>query len=319
MSEEKGSIPNRSSAPEENPQESRPAAGGGEGSAGTETEPGAKDADGSPKSKDPIRRITLIVLGACVIIFIWYIVADRLTPYTDQARIQSVTVPIVPQVAGYVTDIDVRLHSYVREGDVLFGIDKRQYEIAVRSAEAQLDKTVQSLGAKGASVKAAVARVGVARAQLDRAQRNFDRTQKILDDNPGALSQADRDRAETGLAQAVERLSSSEADLEKAQEQLGAEGPENPELRAAIAALEQAQLNLEFSTLYAPSDGVIENFRVDLGHHAQAGQPLATFQSRVECFAQAQREREDIEILLKVVTCPRPSYHFLADRCGALI
>jgi multidrug resistance efflux pump len=184
--------------------------------------------------RDPIRKITLIVLSVCLVIFIWYIAADRLTPYTDQARIQSL------------------------------------------------------------SVKAAIARVGVARAQLDSAQRNFNRTQLILGDNPGALSQADRDRAETGLAQAVERLASSEADLEKAQEQLGVQGPENPELRAAIAALEQAQLNLEFSTLRAPSHGVIESFRVDLGHYAQAGQPLATFISSHDIWIQADMRENNI-------------------------
>jgi multidrug resistance efflux pump len=252
------------------------------------------DSETAAKGSDPIRRITLIVLAICLGIFVWYVAADRYTPYTDQARIQSVTVPIVPQVPGYITDIKIRLHSLVREGDILFEIDKRQYEIAVRSAEAHLDQTVQSLGAKGASVKSAVARVGVARAQLDRAQRNFDRTQKILDENPGALSQADRDRAETGLAQAVERLSSAEADLERAREQLGVQGPENPELRAAIAALDQAHLNLEFATLYAPSNGVIESFRVDLGHYAQAGQPLATFISPHDVWIEADMRENNI-------------------------
>jgi multidrug resistance efflux pump len=264
----------------------------GDKSAGDKAE--STDKEIPEGGKDPVRKITLIVLSACLVIFIWYVAADRYTPYTDLARIQSVTVPIVPQVAGYITEINVRLHSTVPEGTVLFEIDKRQYDLAVRSAEANLDQTVQSLGAKGASVKAAAARVGVARAQLDRAQRSFNRTQLILDNNPGALSQADRDRAETGLAQAVERLSSSEADLEKAQEQLGVEGPENPELRAAITALEQAQLNLEFATLYAPSNGVVESFRVDLGHYAQAGQPLATFISDHDIWIEADMRENNI-------------------------
>ena len=65
----------------------------------------------------------------------------------------------------------------------------------------------------------------MATAQLDRAQRSYNRTQVILEKNPGALSQADVDRTETSLAQAVERLSAAEADLDKAKEQLGITGP----------------------------------------------------------------------------------------------
>ena len=250
--------------------------------------------DAGAKKKDPIRRITAIVLGVCLVIMIWYIMADRLAPYTDQAKVVALVVPVVPRVSGYLTEVDVRLHSIVNENDVLFQIDPRPYELAVSLAEANFDRAAQNVGAGQATVKSAAARLGVARAQLDRAQRNFDRTQQVLEDNPGALSQADRDRAETGLAQSVERLASSEADLEKAQEQLGAVGPDNPDIRAAVASLEQAQLDLAFTTLYAPSRGVIESFNVDIGYYAQSGQPLATFISTRDVWIQADMRENNI-------------------------
>jgi multidrug resistance efflux pump len=248
----------------------------------------------SESRKDPIRKITLIVLSVCLVIFIWYILADRHTPYTDQARVQTVLVPIVPRVSGYLTEVDVRLHTRVDEGDLLFQLDRRPFELAIRSAEANVDETLQRLGAQGASVKAAVARLGVARAQLDRAQRNYDRVQRVLEKNPGALSLADRDRAETGLAQAVERVASSEADLEKAKKELGIEGPENPQLRSALVALEQAQLDLAFTTLTAPYAGVIESFNVDVGYYAQAGQPLATFVADHDVWIQADMRENNL-------------------------
>ena len=123
---------------------------------------------------------------------------------------------------------------------------------------------------------------------------NYNRTQSVLEDNPGALSLADKDRSETGLAQAVERVSSSEANLEKAQQQLGAEGPENAEIRLAVAAVEQAHLDLEFTTLRAPSRGAIESFNVDVGHYAQAGQPLATFVSTHDVWIQADMRENNL-------------------------
>ena len=134
----------------------------------------------------------------------------------------------------------------------------------------------------------------MARAQLDRAQRNYNRTQAILEKNPGALSQADRDRTETSLAQAVERLTSSEADLDKAKQQLGTSGAENAQLRAAVVALEQTQLDLAFSSIYAPSKGVIESFNVDVGFYGQAGQPLATFVSTHDVWIQADMRENNI-------------------------
>lgn len=179
----------------------------------------------------------------------------------------------------------------------------------MRKAEADLDNAVQQVGALTATVKSAAGRLGVAKAQLDRAQRNYDRTQNVLEKNPGALSQADKDRTETGLAQAVERLSSAEADLDKAKQQLGMTGPENPQLRAALVTLEQAQLDLAFTSIHAPSRGVIESFNVDVGHYGQVGQPLATFISTHDVWIQADmrennlgniEEGEEVEFALDI-------------------
>ena len=244
--------------------------------------------------RDPVRLVTRIVLALCVLVFIWYVWADRVTPFTNQARIQALVVPIVPRVSGHLTELGVRLHSRVQKDQMLFQLDRRPFELAVRSSEAQLDQVTKELGVQGASVKSAAGRVGVARAQLDRAQRNYNRTQSILDDNPGALSLADRDRTETGLAQGVERLSSAEADLEKAQQQLGETGPRNSQLRIAIAAVEQAHLELTFSTLLAPSSGAIENLNLDVGHYASAGQPIATFVSTHDIWIQADMRENNL-------------------------
>jgi len=248
----------------------------------------------APKGKDPVRLVTLIVLAICVVVFVWYIRSDRFTPSTSQARIQALVVPIVPRVSGHITEVGVRLHSTVQGDDMLFILDQRPFELAVKSAEANLDQATQELGVQGATVKSAAGRLGVARAQLDRSQRSYDRTQQILDDNPGALSLADKDRSETALAQAIERVTSAEADLEKAQRQLGIEGPENAQLRLAIAAVEQAYLDLEFTVVKAPSKGAIENFNVDVGHYAQAGQALATFVSTHDVWIQADMRENNL-------------------------
>lgn len=253
--------------------------------------------------KSPVRRITLIVLSACIVFFFWYVAANRHTPYTSQARLNALVVPIVPYVSGYMEKTNVRLHSPVKNGDTLFQIDKRPFKIAVQSTEARLDKATQRMGFRGASVKSAAGRLGMARAQLDRAQRNYNRVMQVFDENPGALSLADRDAAETSLAGAQEQITSAEADLEKEKQNLGVYGPENADLRVAIANLEQAQLNLAFTTLFAPSEGFIESFNLDAGFYCSAGSPIATFISTKDIWIQAdftENSLENIELGEKV-------------------
>ena len=245
--------------------------------------------------KSPVRIITLLIFLLCIFFFIWYVISDRHTPYTDQARLTALVVPIVPQVSGYLKEVNVRLHSKVRYDDVMFQIDKKIFELAVNSAEASVDQASQRMGSQGASVKSATGRLGMARAQLDRAQRNNNRVMQVFEENPEALSMADKDATETALASAVEQVVSAEADLEKAEQQLGEFGPDNAALRSAITNLEKAQLNLSFTTLHAPSDGIIESFNLDIGHYCSAGQPLATFISTKDVWIQADFRENSIE------------------------
>ena len=64
----------------------------------------------------------------------------------------------------------------------------------------------------------------------------------------------------------MEKVSAAEANLEKAQQQLGISGEENAQFRAALVALEKAQLDLQFTTVLAPADGVIESYNMDVGY-----------------------------------------------------
>ena len=246
------------------------------------------------KKSNPVKLMTLVVLILCFIMFLLYVLSDRHTPYTDQARIKGLSIPIVSNVSGYITDIQVQLHSAVNVGDTIFQIDRRPFELAIRNAEARLQNTQQQVGAKTATVESAAGRLGVARAQLDRAQRNYDRVMKVLEENPGALSLADRDAAETALTQAVEQVASAEADLEKAEQQLGVSGPDNPQVRSAVVALEQAHLNLAFSTIVTPSQGVVESYNVDLGYYASPGQPLAMLVTYTDLWIQADLKENNL-------------------------
>jgi len=252
-----------------------------------------------PKEKSPIRLFTIVVAAICVLILIWYLISNRFTPYSDQARMNALVMPIVPKVSGYLKGINVRLHSEVNENDTLFQIDKKAYLLAVQAAEANIERATQQMGFEGAGVKAAAGRLGMAKAQLDQAQRNYDRVKAVFVDNPEALSLYDRDGAETALASAIEQVASAEADLEKAKQQLGNFGPDNANLKLALTSFEAAKLNLYYTTLKAPTRGIIESFNLEKGYYCAAGQPMATFISTSDVWIRAdfpENSMENIQI-----------------------
>ncbi len=257
----------------------------------------SKENSGPDKKRagiNPVIWTTRVVLFLAFLIFIWYIFSDRNTPYTTQARVTELILPVSPRVSGYLTGVYIKLHSHVEDGQLLFRIDTVPYVVALQKAQANLENVAQQLGAQGAAVKAAASSVGVSKANLDRAQRNYNRTQRIIKKNPGALSQADIDRVETNLNQAIEKLANAEANLQKAKEQLGVTGAKNPQLRMAISDLNNAQLNLSWTKVYASAEGYIESFNIDVGYFCQAGSPLVTLVSKDDLWIQADFKENNL-------------------------
>ncbi len=250
-----------------------------------------------PEGKSNIKYITRVVLIISSVFLIWYILSDRHTPYTDQAQIKGLITPVTARVSGYITEININLHSNIKAGDTLFELDKRPFEIAIATAEADIDNTAQSVAATTASVKASAGKLGVARAQLDRAERNWNRVQKVMRENAGALSEADKDQSETAYFQAVEQVASAEATLERDQQRLGDSGPNNPKIRIAVQNLEKAQLDMVFATIIAPTAGVIESFDIDIGYYASSGQPLTTLISKTDVWIQANMKENNLSLM----------------------
>src|SRR6188768_2951105 len=77
------------------------------------------------------KRGALIVVVLILASLAWHFVADRLTPYTSQARIQAFVVPVAPEVSGTVLKVHVKNNDEVKPGQPLFDIDPTQYRIAL--------------------------------------------------------------------------------------------------------------------------------------------------------------------------------------------
>ena len=236
-----------------------------------------QDAKPVTPAKDPVRKWTFIILGLCIVLITIYLVADRETPFTSQARVHAFVVPIAPQVAGNVISVEVTNNDRVTAGQPLFQIDPTNYQQALEAAQASLQTVLQSVESGVSNVIAAEANVVSAEASVWRAEQDARRMRRIREEDPGALSQRRIDQAEASLTAARGQLSAASASAEAARAALGATDENNAQILQAKAALDKARVDLERTTVVAPRDGVVTDLRVDLGNFAAAGAPLMTF------------------------------------------
>jgi multidrug resistance efflux pump len=208
-------------------------------------------------------------------LFILHLVADRITPYTSQATVDTLLVQVAPEVGGPVTAVGVRDNKEVKRGQLLFRIDPLPFEIAARAAEANLAAAVQDRSSSAADVR-------VADAQLQRQRVDLAATRKlgkIVVDLAAkrALSETAAIRANAEIAKTSAEITRAEAEAQRARIRLGDEGDNNVQVRQALVALEQAQLDLQRTSVVAPADGVITNLRLSAGQYASRGQPVLSF------------------------------------------
>jgi multidrug resistance efflux pump len=235
----------------------------------------AKPTPADTASANPLRRAALIVVTVTILLFALSIFMERFTPSSSQAVVQAYVVRMAPEVGGRVIGVDVADNAHVDVGQVLFRIDPRPFELAVAEAQAQVEQIGQTLGASTAAVESAQARVVKEAAELDNVQAQTERVFELVKRGVYSAAKADTARAAQDAARAV--LTASQADLAKAREELGPKGADNPQLKAALATLERARLNLLYTTVKAPADGLVSNLQLATGQFLGAGQAALSF------------------------------------------
>lgn len=251
------------------------------------------DAKNDKAPRDPVRRWTLIVLGLIVVLFLYSLIADRLTPYTSQATVQAFVVRMAPEVAGRVIEVNVADNQRVKGGDVLFRLDPQPFELALQQAEAKLAGVGQSIGANTAAVSSAQERLIEAKAKRDNVREQASRVLQLVE--KGVYPKARADTANKELEVTEANVREAESELERARQELGPQGNDNPQFREALAAAEQAKLNLVRTTVLAPSDGVITNLQLTDGEFVAAGEASLTFIDTRDVWVNANFRENSLE------------------------
>ena len=108
-------------------------------------QPAAENA--SAPAADPARKAINWVVLLIILSLVWYLMADRYTPYTQQARVQAFIVPVAAEVSGRVTKVHVRNNQDVKAGELLFEVNPEQYQIADERTRADLTSNHNARGA----------------------------------------------------------------------------------------------------------------------------------------------------------------------------
>lgn len=222
-----------------------------------------------------MRKIILVALVLLLVLFAYHVLSDRYTPYTSQARVETFLTQVAPEVAGDVLEVRVKDNGAVRKGDLLFRIDPEPYQVAVRSAQANLSVALQAADVSAADIAAAQAQVKKQQVDLSANRELGGIVTDLVDKRALAETQGIRARAEVAKTKAD--LSRAEADLRRARANLGSPGMNNPKVRQALASLDQAQLDLRNTEVRAPANGIVTNLRLAPGQYLAPGQPVLGF------------------------------------------
>jgi multidrug resistance efflux pump len=240
----------------------------------------------------------VVVIAISMILFKYQ---DYITnPWTRDGQVRGDVIQITSRVSGPIVNLPIRDNQFVKAGDLLFEIDPRTFRASLDQARAQLDETGDSIQVLEKQVEAARAGVNASRESIAQAQSmihqldatiaknkaEYERKKDLLPKQATSQKAVERASAnyevslqqkisaEAGLRQAHAMLAESQAGLAEAQAQLGAAGESNPQIRASVAEVRQAELNLEFTRVKAPVDGYITNLNLRLGSQAVANQAV---------------------------------------------
>ncbi|HUC50507.1 MAG TPA: HlyD family secretion protein [Xanthobacteraceae bacterium] len=178
---------------------------------------------------------------------------------TDDAYVDADKVAISTDVAGLVQDVDVTDNQHVTQGQVLYRLDPRQFQIALDNAKANLAQTALSIDAMKQDYKHMLSDAAAQQAQVDLDQTNYNRENMLL--HSGTVSQAVFDQAQYTLLNDKNKLESLRHQAATQLARLGGDADiataQHPQYLQAQAQVDEAQRELDHTVVKAPFAGTV--------------------------------------------------------------
>ncbi len=205
----------------------------------------------------------------------YYVTGGRYAS-TENAYVKSELIAISPDVSARVVHVAVGENDRLGAGQLLFRLDGEPFRIALASADARLDAVRQEIEALRALHRQKKAEYRLAESDVEYFRRQFGRQKQLI--AKGIVSQSKFDEARRYLMTARERLIAIQMDIARILAQLDG-SPDlpvdsHPRVREAMAARDQAALDLSHVRVFSPTAGMVTNFDLEAGEYVEAGEPV---------------------------------------------
>ncbi len=220
------------------------------------------------KKKKAFMIVGLIVLVGLIVGF-FYSQYRKTHISTDDAFIDGNVHTIAAKINGTVKNIYVSDNQHVKQGDLLIEIDPADYSVRYREASSVVHAEKAKLDEAETRIAAARANLELAKANLKLAELEKTRSENLYQKE--VLPKDRYDRAMTGYEVAVAQVKAAEEQLRSAQSQ---KLTQFSTIRQKEATAALAELNYQYTKIYAPVEGYVTKKTVQLGNQIQAGQPL---------------------------------------------
>ncbi|WP_448211762.1 HlyD family secretion protein [Colwellia sp. MEBiC06753] len=228
------------------------------------------------------QKLSYYLLAAVVIIWLYSLWADRVTPMTSKGQVHAFLVKISPEVSGKIIEVAIKDDQVVNTGDLLFKIDPRPYLFALEKAQAKLPTTLKNL-----QYQYSLSAVPNASPSVDGDPTKSKRS---------VLNRNEFDNALYASTLVHERLQEAKAQLIHIKQQFP-RAQQPPELQAIFAELSLAYLELSQTEITAPSYGVVTNAQLSIGQYVTPGSSVITFIDPSKVWIAAMMRENSLEFV----------------------
>lgn len=244
-----------------------------------------------PKSR---RRLAVMLsvplLIAAVGLYFWLV--SGATVSTDNAYVKQDVTAISTQVNGPVSAVYVRENQHVNRGDILYRIDPAPFEAALHAAQAQLAAARLQTNQLEVQAAGTTADIRGAEANLAIMRRAYERQAALMKD--GFTTKADYDNALNDMTEAQTDLENARAKSNNASAAI-APGGNQPQIAAALAAVERARLDLQHTVVRAPASGTVaQSDRLLVGQAALVGVSMLSIVGDQQAWVEANFKEGDL-------------------------
>jgi membrane fusion protein (multidrug efflux system) len=219
------------------------------------------------------KKIAIVVFAAlaivAAIILFFYLSYKSTHISTDDAYVTGRIHAVAPRISGTVSKVYVEDNQIVKKGDLLCEIDPADNDAKMKEALSAANSEKAKLSEQLSQVNTVRAQLELQEANLKQANLDIRRAESLF--AKGAISKERLEKTKTGYDVSIAEVKAARERLRQTESSVGTQ---SAKMKEKEEKLRSEQLNLDYTKIYAPSDGMVTKKSVEAGNRVQVGQPL---------------------------------------------